>query len=193
MDDPSGSIHEGSRVGRTEDGGASKRTSLEKPTHLSPNGHIAENHNSSSTLHHTSGMRLFHSRNRGTSSDSNKVFNQDFEQDDPRDSQDYRQEHARPDSFDQYYNNMRPASAIIPIPGSEDPQQSSSRLGEKDCIQELEDPLTGQLSESKGSRKPEPSLRSKASITESMRSTAGRRDNEKGHFVEVVEVKGTSK
>jgi len=188
VDDPNGSIHEGSRVGRLEDGAASKRTSLEKPTHLTPTSSTAaESHHNSSAPHRTIGMRPFHSRNRGASSDSNKVFNRDFDEEDSRDSQEYRQEPARPDSFDQYYNHMGTSSAIVAGAGSDDLQRSSSRAGGGDSIREIEDPLT----ESKGPRKPERALLSRASISGSMRSAAGRRENEKDPFVETIEVKGT--
>ncbi|KAF9364405.1 hypothetical protein BGX34_001617 [Mortierella sp. NVP85] len=186
VDDPNGSIYEGSRVGRLEDGAASKRTSLEKPTHLTPTSSTAaESQHNSSMPHRNIGMRPFHSRNRGTSSESNKVFNRDFDEEDSRDSREYRQEPARPDSFDQYYNQMGTGSAIIAGAGSDDLQRSSSRAGDGDSIREIEDPLT----ESKGPRKPERALLSKGSISGSMRSVTGRRESEKDLFVETIEVK----
>lgn len=131
VDEPNGSItlQEGSRVGRVEDGATSKRGSLEKP---STSGNTADNQINSSPPQQTSGLRLFHSRHRGTSSDSDKIFNRDFDQEDPRVSQDYQQEPTRPDSFDQYYNNMRTARPDIIIRGSIDLQTSSSRPDNKD-------------------------------------------------------------
>ncbi|KAF9949653.1 hypothetical protein BGZ65_007157, partial [Modicella reniformis] len=144
---------EGPPVGRVEDSLASKRTSLEKSAHLTISGNATDNHNNSgNSPRHTSigsaygGVRLFHSRTRGTSSESNKIFSQDFEQD-PRDSQDYQEEPARPDSFDQYYNNMSSGNQI-----------SSSRYNNEDYTDENKDPLSECRIGSNNLQKPEPVL-----------------------------------
>ncbi|KAG0206158.1 hypothetical protein BGX28_002337 [Mortierella sp. GBA30] len=95
----------GSRIGCTEDGGYVKPAIEDSKHQMESNGN--NRHTSLGSMYGR--IRFFHSRNRGSSMESNKVFNQDFEQDDAPDSQHTLDDNVhRRDSFHQYYGNMNP-------------------------------------------------------------------------------------
>ncbi|KAI1316930.1 hypothetical protein EDD11_009331 [Mortierella claussenii] len=108
----------GSQLGRPEDNSSFPRASMDEcgqvktcSTLPDSNNHGSNNRDSRQTnIGSAYGrLRLFHSRSRGTSMESNKVFNQDFEMDESQDGQYAVQDgshHTRSDSFDQHYNSI---------------------------------------------------------------------------------------
>lgn len=89
-------------------------------------------------------MRFFHSRSRGASMESNKVFNQDFESEDGPESQYTNDDHlSRPDSIHRYQSHLEAARTM-----SEDStlyRLSPAPFGSSTNRSESSDPLTGGL------------------------------------------------
>ncbi|KAF9110080.1 hypothetical protein BGX27_006795 [Mortierella sp. AM989] len=93
----------GSHAGRVDEPSSRTGTSLEGDVNFHSKHGIADKkdnrqHDSIGSAY--SRIRLFQSRNRGPSMESNKVFNQDFEQDEHDDGQSCPEDLSRLDSFD---------------------------------------------------------------------------------------------
>ncbi|KAF9928770.1 hypothetical protein BGZ67_006771 [Mortierella alpina] len=144
-DDPIGTLapthsRAGSRIGYTDDAGYLK-PSADEPMHQI-DGSSNNRHTSLGSMYGR--MRLFHSRSRGASMESNKVFNQDFESEDGPESQHTNDDHlSRPDSIHQYHSHLEAARTM-----SEDStlyQLSPTPFGGPTNRGESSDPLTGGL------------------------------------------------
>lgn len=77
-----------------------------------PLGYL-EDHSSRSNNMNFGSIKLFPTRNRGESMESSKVFNQDFEPEDPQDENLTGDEGHVSDSFQQYYSKMDTAIPIV--------------------------------------------------------------------------------
>ncbi|KAF9964704.1 hypothetical protein BGZ70_006072 [Mortierella alpina] len=144
-DDPLGTlapIHSraGSRAGYTDDTGYLK-PSVDETMHQIDGG-SNNRHTSLGSMYGR--MRFFHSRSRGASMESNKVFNQDFESEDGPESQCTNDDHlSRPDSLHQYNSHLDAVRTM-----SEDStlyQHSPVLFGSSTNRSESGDPLTGGL------------------------------------------------
>ncbi|KAG0365824.1 hypothetical protein BGZ54_006177 [Gamsiella multidivaricata] len=161
-DDLSGSVASpyslnGSRTGHPDDRGCPNRASADDPTNLNINTSIKDKTNKQRQTSVGSvydRMRAFHSRNRGTSMESNKMFSQDFEPEELHDGQCTTEDHARADSFDQYFSNMDSYGAGRMAEGSNSLQISPSYLNNHQGA----DPLIGLRPSSMEPQKPEPAL-----------------------------------
>ncbi|KAF9575283.1 hypothetical protein EC968_003635 [Mortierella alpina] len=142
-DDPIGTLapthsRAGSRLGCTDDAGYLK-PSVDEQMHQI-DGSSNNRHTSLGSMYGR--MRFFHSRSRGASMESNKVFNQDFESEDGPESQYTNDDHlSRPDSIHQYHSHLDAARTM-----SEDStlyQLSPTPFGKSINRSESSDPLTG--------------------------------------------------
>ncbi|KAF8935349.1 hypothetical protein BGZ58_005072 [Dissophora ornata] len=93
----------GSRLGHLDEDGSLPKVSLDDAVHLSTSNSDPNSQGHSSLGSAYGRIRLFHSRNRGTSSESNHVFNKDFEQEEQTEGQGTHDYNVQPDLHDHHY------------------------------------------------------------------------------------------